>query len=166
MQGGLSAICLHTNLDALEGGVNTALANAVGAEDMEYSPDIGCFCRLPEKMPLSDFLAQTRTALSAPDMRFYDAGRPVEQLALCGGAGGDILYEAAKRGCDTVLTGEVKHHQWIDGAELGLNIIEGGHFATENVVTPPLAEMLRQGFPEVDVCLSRLQGPLSRGFGF
>ena len=166
LRGGLSAICLHTNLDALEGGVNTALANAVGAEDMEYLPDIGCFCRLPEKMPLSDFLAQTRTALSAPDMRFYDAGRPVEQLALCGGAGGDILYEAAKRGCDTVLTGEVKHHQWIDGAELGLNIIEGGHFATENVVTPPLAEMLRQGFPELDVCLSRLQGSLSRGFGF
>ncbi len=44
--------------------------------------------------------------------------------------------------------------------------MEGGHFATENVVMPSLAEMLRQGFPEIDVCLSRLQGPLSRGFGF
>lgn len=166
LQGNLSAICLHTNLDALEGGVNTALANAVGGEELEYTPDIGCFCRLPEAMPLSAFLAQTRTALSAPDMRYYDAGRRVEYLALCGGAGGDILYEAAQRGCDTVLTGEIKHHQWIDGAELGLNLMEGGHFATENVVMPSLAEMLRQGFPEIDVCLSRLQGPLSRGFGF
>ena len=152
LQGNLSAICLHTNLDALEGGVNTALANAVGGEELEYTPDIGCFCRLPEAMPLSAFLAQTRTALSAPDMRYYDAGRRVEYLALCGG--------------DTVLTGEIKHHQWIDGAELGLNLMEGGHFATENVVMPSLAEMLRQGFPEIDVCLSRLQGPLSRGFGF
>ena len=166
LQGNLSAICLHTNLDALEGGVNTALANAVGGEELEYTPDIGCFCRLPEAMPLSEFLAQTRTALSVPDMRYYDAGRRVEYLALCGGAGGDILYEAAQRGCDTVLTGEIKHHQWIDGAELGLNLLEGGHFATENVVMPSLAEMLRQGFPEIDVCLSRLQGPLSRGFGF
>lgn len=166
LQGNLSAICLHTNLDALDGGVNTALANAVGGEDPVYTPDIGCFCRLPEAMPLIDFLSQTRTALSAPDIRFYDAGRSVEHLALCGGAGGDILYEAARRGCDTVLTGEIKHHQWIDGAELGLNLIEGGHFATENVVVPPLAEMLRQGFPEVDVCLSRLQGSLSCGFGF
>ena len=148
LQGNLSAICLHTNLDALEGGVNTALANAVGGEELEYTPDIGCFCRLPEAMPLSEFLAR------------------VEYLALCGGAGGDILYEAAQRGCDTVLTGEIKHHQWIDGAELGLNLLEGGHFATENVVMPSLAEMLRQGFPEIDVCLSRLQGPLSRGFGF
>ena len=84
--------------------VNTALANAVGGEELEYTPDIGCFCRLPEAMPLSEFLAQTRTALSAPDMRYYDASRRVEYLALCGGAGGDILYEAAQRGCDTVLT--------------------------------------------------------------
>ena len=112
LQGNLSAVCLHTNLDALEGGVNTALANAVGGEELEYTPDIGCFCRLPEAMPLSEFLAQ------------------------------------------------------IDGAELGLKLIEGGHFATENVVMPSLAEMLRQGFAEIDVCLSRLQGPLSRGFGF
>ena len=96
LQGNLSAICLHTNLDALEGGVNTALTNAVGGEELEYTPDIGCFCRLPEAMPLSEFLAQTRTALSAPDMRYYDAGRRVEYLALCGGAGGDILYEAAQ----------------------------------------------------------------------
>ena len=166
LQNGLSAICLHTNLDALEGGVNTALAHAIGGEELEYTPDIGCFCRLPEPLTLGAFLAQTRTALSANDMRFYDANRPVEHIALCGGAGGDILYEAAQRGCDTVLTGEVKHHQWIDGAELGINLIEGGHFATENVVTPVLAEMLRQGFTDVDVCLSRLQCPLSRGFGF
>ena len=166
LQGNLSAICLHTNLDALEGGVNTALAAAVGAEISEYWRDIGCFCRLPEELSLKAFLTRMRTALSAKDIRFYDAARHVEHIALCGGAGGDILYEAARRGCDTVLTGEVKHHQWIDGSELGLNIIEGGHFATENVVIPPLADILRQGFPNIDVCLSQLQSSLSHGFDF
>ena len=95
-------------------------------------------------------------------MRYYDASRRVEYLALCGGAGGDILYEAAQRGCDTVLTGEIKHHQWMDGAELGLNLIEGGHFATENVVMPALAELLRQGFPEIDVCLTAAGAALAR----
>ena len=164
IQGELSAICLHTNLDALEGGVNTALANAVGGEDLEYTPDIGCFCRV-DPCSMQDFLSQTSAALNVSDMRYHDAGRTVEHLALCSGAGGDILYEAAQRGCDTVLTGEIKHHQWIDGAELGLNLIEGGHFATENVVTPVLAEMIREGFPDIDVCLSRLQGSPTRGFG-
>ena len=47
-----------------------------------------------------------------------------------------------------------------------MNLIEGGHFATENVVTGVLAEMLRLEYPEVDVCLSRLQGSVSQGYGF
>jgi len=166
LHSGISAVCLHTNLDRLEGGVNTALVRSLGGEDEEYLPEIGCVCRLPEGQPLAQFLELTRIALSAEDMRYYDAGRQVENLAVCGGSGGDILYTAARRGCDTVLTGEIRHHQWIDGAELGLNLIEAGHFATENVVTAVLADLLRRRYPELDVCLSRLQGGLSRGFGF
>lgn len=165
IQCGISAICMHTNLDRLEGGVNSALAAALGGEDLEML-DMGCVCRLPESMRMEDFLDMARGTLSAQDMRYYSSGRPVSRLALCGGAGGEILYEAAQLGCDTVLTGEIKHHQWIDGAELGLNLIEGGHFATENAVTPVLSEMLREAFPDVDVLLSCRQSGLSRGFSF
>ncbi|MBR6208933.1 MAG: Nif3-like dinuclear metal center hexameric protein [Oscillospiraceae bacterium] len=166
LQNDLSAVCLHTNLDRVDGGVNTALVQALGGEDEESLPDMGSLCRLPESLPLELFLDQTREALGAMDMRYHDAQRRVEYLAVCGGAGADILYTAAERGCDTVLTGEIKHHQWIDGAELGLNLIEGGHFATENVVTNVLAELLRREYPDVDICLSRLQGSVSQGFGF
>ena len=61
-----------------------------------------------------------------------------------------------------VLTGEIKHHQWLDGRELGLNLVEAGHFATENVVLPVLRDMLHEGFPDVDVRLSA-RGPVTRG---
>ena len=122
-------------------------------------------CRLPEPLSLEVFLSQTRDALGAEVMRYSDAGRPVENLAVCGGAGGEILYAAAQQGCDTVVTGEIKHHQWIDGAELGLNLIESGHFSTENVVVTALAELLRMEYPDVDVCHSRLQESPFRGFG-
>lgn len=165
LRSGISAICLHTNLDRLEGGVNSALAAALGAE-MEQTLEMGGICRLSEKISLEAFLAQTRDALNAPDIRFYSAGRYVEKIAVCGGAGGDIIYQAAEQGCDTVLTGEIKHHQWIDGAQLGLNLIEGGHFATENVVTPVLTELLRERYPDTDVCQSCFQSRLTRGFEF
>ena len=165
LQGGLSAICMHTNLDRLEGGVNTALAEALGGEDIEML-DMGCVCRLPKEMPLKNFLSLARDSLNAQDMRFFPAGKNVSKIALCSGSGGDILYQAAQLGCDTVMTGEIKHHQWIDGAELGLNLIEGGHYSTENVVTPVLAEMLRREYPDIDVCLSCRQGSVSRGFSF
>ena len=165
LQNGLSAICLHTNLDRIEGGVNSALAEALGAE-MEALLDMGGVCRLNEAMTMEAFLAQARDALNAPDMRFYSSGRLVDRIAVCGGAGGDIIYKAAELGCDTVLTGEIKHHQWIDGAQLGLNLIEGGHFATENVVTPVLTELLREEYPDIDVCQSCFQNQLTSGFEF
>ena len=165
LQNGISAVCLHTNLDRLDGGVNTALAAALGAEP-EDALDMGCTCRLPEPMSMEAFLAQARDALNATDIRFYSSGQKAEKLAVCGGAGGDIIYKAAELGCDTVLTGEIKHHQWIDGAQLGLNLIEAGHFATENPVTPVLTELLRERYPDVDVCQSCFQSQLSRGFEY
>lgn len=163
LQAGLSAICMHTNLDRMEGGVNTALAKALGGEDIEML-DIGCVCRLPRKMAMEEFLTLTGDTLNVWDIRYFSAGRPVWKLALCGGAGGEILLEAARLGCDTMITGEIRHHQWIDGAQLGLNLIEGGHFATENVITPVLAELLRRQYPGLDVCLSCRQGSVSKGF--
>ncbi len=161
----ISAICLHTNLDRLEGGVNTALAETLGA-DVEEALDMGCVCRLPAPVDLEAFLAQTADALGVHDIRYYDADRLVERIAVCGGAGGDIIYDAHRHGCDCVVTGEIKHHQWIDGAQYGINMIEAGHFATENVVVPVLAGMLRREYPDVDICQSCFQGPITRGYGF
>lgn len=63
LQGNLSAICLHTNLDALEGGVNTALANAVGGEELEYTPGHRLLLPSAGGDAAFEFLAQTRTAL-------------------------------------------------------------------------------------------------------
>lgn len=62
-------------------------------------------------------------------------------------------------GCDTVLTGEIRHHQWLNGRERGLNLVEAGHFATENVVVPVLAGMIRQGFPDLEVYVSQSREP-------
>ena len=57
LQGNLSAICLHTNLDALEGGVNTALANAVGGEELAASAVCRrlCLLRIFSSRPVQRF---------------------------------------------------------------------------------------------------------------
>ena len=160
---GISAVCMHTNLDRMEDGVNAALAHALGAE-VETMLDMGCICRLDEPVSLESFLSGAEKALAAEDIRFSCASGCVQRLAICGGAGGDMVYEAVKYSCDTVLTGEIKHHQWIDGRELGLNLIDAGHYPTENVVVPVLCDMLRNAFPEIEVCASAVQRPVTSGF--
>lgn len=162
----LSAICLHTNLDAVAGGVNDALMGALHADTvgilqpMGTGPDGaayggGRFGFLPE-MPLQAFLSHCKQALGANGLRYVDAGRPVHCIGVCGGAGGSMLMDAVSMGCDTFITGDVKHNVFIDAKELGINLIDAGHFPTENVVIPVLRNYLLDAFPELDVRISQL----------
>lgn len=93
----LSAICLHTNLDIVQGGVNTALCAALGAQEVA-ALELGRVGLLARDMELSRFLTEVRQTLQAEGVRYLDAGRPVRQIAFCGGAGGDIVEAAYAAG--------------------------------------------------------------------
>lgn len=166
MEARISAICLHTNLDAVAGGVNDALMAALEAEtagilDLMGTAQDGApygggrFGYVPE-MPMRDFLALCKENLHANGLRYVDVGRPVHRIAVCGGAGGSLLMKAVEMGCDTFVTGDVKHNVFIDAKELGINIIDAGHFPTENVVIPYLAGALMDAFPGIAVQISHV----------
>ena len=52
-------------------------------------------------------------------------------------------------GCDTVVSGEIKHHVTVMLEELGINSIIAGHSATEQVYLPKLAKLLSDQFPQI-----------------
>jgi putative NIF3 family GTP cyclohydrolase 1 type 2 len=62
-----------------------------------------------------------------------------------GGAGGD-LKQAAQEGVDTFITGEGPHWTYAMAEELGLNVLYGGHYATETFGVKALAEHLSKRF--------------------
>ena len=161
---GISAICMHTNLDAAEGGVNEVLAAIFGMKDPEVFADgcgrvgsiepltvpelaakaqreLGARCNLPESGP-------------AVQVKFADTGKTVRRLAVISGAGGSLFEDALAQGADCLLTGEANHHHAIDAKRLGLSLIAAGHYATEFPVTAAVAEKLRAAFPALDVLVS------------
>lgn len=151
---GMSAICMHTNLDAAQGGVNDALASALGARVtgiLNREEGISRTAELEGEVPFSQFLRSVSTALGAAGVRYAGPERPVRCIGLCGGAGAGDMLLAWERGCDTYLTADVKHHEFIAANELGLNLIDAGHFPTENVVVPVLAAWLRADHPGLKV---------------
>ena len=154
---GMSAICMHTNLDVAPGGVIDALAAALGAQVqgvLNSDEWISRIAELPEAVEFGEFLSRVKLALGANGLRYAGPGRPVKRIGLCGGAGAGDMYLALERGCDTYVTADVKHHEFIAANELGINLVDGGHFPTENVVVPVLAGWLRADLPELDVRIS------------
>lgn len=164
VQAGISAICMHTNLDAAEGGVNEVLAGIFGMRDWEVFAD-GCG-RVGEVEPITvpELARKAQAVLGgrcnrprsgpAVQVKFADSGKTVKRLAVISGAGGSMFEDALAVGADCLLTGEANHHAAIDAVRLGLSLVAAGHYATEFPVCAAIADRLCTAFPELEVRVS------------
>lgn len=167
---GIAVISAHTNLDAVEGGVNTALAEAVGLVDTVPLHEDGyddkgrpygigrVGLRSKGETSLTSFAHEVKTALGLENVRMMDAGRPVLRVAVGGGACGGMLEDVLRAGCDTFVTSELKHDVYLDARSRGINLIDAGHYGTEAVVCPILVQWLREAFPSLSIKLASQQG--------
>lgn len=152
----IAVISMHTNLDIAEGGVNDVLIRALGAEPECALDADGCgrVGTLPEEKDMEGFLTECKTVLRVKGLRYYSAGRPVHRLAVMGGSGGDCVNDAYAKGCDTYVTADIKYHQFLHAAELGINLIDADHFCTEDLVMYSLRDKLAARFPETEFTVS------------
>ena len=153
----IGVISMHTNLDIAKGGVNDVLMAALGAQVQGGLDECGCgrVGRLDKAMPMEEFLPFCKAVLKTAGLRYYDSGRQVSKLAVMGGSGGDSLETAYRLGCDTYLTADIKYHQFLEAQELGINLIDGDHFCTENLVIPVLAQRLGTAFAETEFNIAK-----------
>lgn len=152
----ISALCMHTNLDAAEGGVNDILARLFEMKGAEPFAEGGMGRIGTVETTNAAALAQKcKDILDADSVKFVDAGRPINRLAVVSGSGGSMWQDAVNDGADALLTGEASHHDALDAKRMGLSLIAAGHFATEVPIVPVLADQLSRNFPGVRVICSR-----------
>ncbi len=150
---GISAICMHTNLDAAEGGVNDLLAGVFEMRDMEVFAD-GCG-RIGAVAPVTTLtLAELAAERLGTAVKFSDAGKHITRLAVVSGSGGSFFEEARALGADCLLTGEASHHHALDAHGLGMSLVVAGHYGTEFLVVPVLAGLLQTELQTVKVHVS------------
>lgn len=150
----IAAICMHTNLDAAEGGVNDLLAEKLGLSELTPLTEekIGRIGTLKCEIPLVEFTHFVIESLGCNGLRYVDGGRPVRRVAVGGGACGCYIPQAVAAGCDTFVTSDLKYNDFLDTE--GLNLIDAGHFPTENVVCTALRDRLREAFPAANILCS------------
>lgn len=153
----ISVISMHTNLDKIL--VNQVLIKSLAEGEYKKINDFmysGC---LDKPICMKQYLSICRDVLKNEGLRYYDSGKPVYKIACIGGAGDEGLYEAYIAGCDTYVTADIRHHVFLEAKELGINLIDGDHFNTENLAMISLANMLSKEFADVQfsVAESNLQ---------
>ena len=144
----------HTRLDAVESGVNDVLAEKLSIKNaVPFGPageEIGRIGELDAPMSLSDFCEKVKKALSAPFVLCADSGMPVRKVALLGGDGKDFVQSAINAGADTYISGRISYNVMAEAPEMGINLIEAGHFYTEDPVCVRLADLVREASPDIN----------------
>jgi len=149
-------VVAHTNADIAAGGVNDALAAALGLGDSRplIPSDAGSDGRagsgrigtLSSAMSLGEFAEYVATSLPAVPAGIRiggDLDRPVRTVAVCGGAGDSYLEAAADAGADVYVTADLRHHYATEHlAAGGPALVDPGHWATEWPWLPLAARLL------------------------
>lgn len=167
----ISVYSAHTNLDHADGGMNDVLAEQLDLTEIRrFREDectdgmgkpldnIGRVGKLTMPMEMEDFVEFVRSTLGCRSIR--SVGSPddvIQTVALCSGAGGSGIYSAYHAGADVYVTSEVKHHEAQLAFELGINVIDAGHFETENTICSFMTEFLESKFEELNVIPSDAQ---------
>lgn len=115
---------------------------------------LGAVGRLAAAEPLRTFLGRVAERLDAAGLRYVgDPDAPVERVAVCGGAGRDLVRRALQQGADAYVTADLTYHTFFD--VLGrdgtprMALIDAGHYETEAVTEQLLQDALREQFPSV-----------------
>lgn len=153
IKAGVSVISLHTRADKVRGGVNDCLARILGLMDVEVFGDdcLGRIGHLERETSLDEFASHVKSALGIEKLIVSDAYNPVYSVALVGGDGKGYIGDAIEMGADTYLSGRIGYNTMEEAAEMGINLIEAGHYATEFPVTKFFSNLLLKIDPKLTV---------------
>jgi dinuclear metal center YbgI/SA1388 family protein len=105
---------------------------------------LGRIGRLEQEMTLDSFAARVKDALGCDHLRLIGAeSLKIRKVALCGGSGAGLLQTAHRQGADVLVTGDVKYHDARQAEELGIALIDAGHFATEKLMIEQVTKSLQ-----------------------
>lgn len=146
----------HSNLDLAIGGVNDQLAKLLDIKVEDYlsfvtsdeSHSFG-YGRVGSIQEISakEFLNKIKDRLDIDMLKVYgDIDKNISSVAVCGGSGADFIEDAYNLGAELYLTGDIKYHDSQLAEQLGIIVVDGGHFNTEKIILPVIKETLDNQF--------------------
>jgi dinuclear metal center YbgI/SA1388 family protein len=130
-------------------GNNAQLAGALGLENTEPFFEAKGQCiglKAQAQIPREELARKLEQSLGSP-VRIFAAGpAQTKTIGLITGGAGSEIYAVAGEGIDTFITGEAPHWAAVAAEELGINLLLGGHYATETFGVKALAAHLSDRF--------------------
>lgn len=155
----IAAIAMHTNFDIAAEGVNDTLVELLefqtagvleitrGDKGFGAVCDIG-LCHSPKS--LAEYC---KKMLLLDGVKYSRGERLIKRIAVCcgGGVNSTVMELAREKGCDAIISGDIKHNFWIEAENCGIALIDAGHFGTEKAASHRLAKLITERFSHIPV---------------
>lgn len=116
----------------------------------------GMIGELTHAMTGDEFLAHLKSSMNLTLIKHTQLiQKPIQKVAVCGGAGIFLLNDAKKAGAEVFVTSDIKYHEFFD-AEGQLILCDIGHYESEIFTKDLIAEFLSQNFPNIALYLSKV----------
>ncbi len=171
IRAGIAVYSPHTSYDSAADGINQQLARLFDLSDIhplrshpsesqptenvaddgvDQAVGSGRWGRLLSPISLRELIEKTKTVLGISQLQYVgDLERTVTKLAIACGAAAEFLTDAARYGCEVLLTGEARFHACLEAEAANIAMILPGHYATERPAMSQLATILKSRFPEL-----------------
>ena len=173
IRAGVAVYSPHTSYDSAFEGVNRQLADslnlinvqpmrtidgAISSESDNEPTGSGRFGDLPNAVSLAEFVTLVKQALGIQNTWFVgDSESTIRRVGIACGAAAEFMGDAARLGCDVLLTGEARFHACLEARTRGIALVLPGHYPTERPAMENLAERLSQQFPDITVWASSVE---------
>ncbi|MGI6752347.1 MAG: Nif3-like dinuclear metal center hexameric protein [Anaerovoracaceae bacterium] len=154
IKNGISVYSAHTSFDKVFGGNNDYLADLLGLQrvrrlkvstalgDEEMVGRLGVF---DPPRSLREIAELVEDALELNAVKVVgDPDTKIEEVGICTGSGGHSIEGVLRNNCDLYITGDLKYHDAQAAKEMGLCIIDAGHYGTEKTFAENFGEKLKK----------------------
>lgn len=160
----ISLYSSHTNLDSAENGLNETIVNLLGYSTKELievnkmarndNEGLGRIVRLEDFIKLEDLIKDVKEKLNVKSLKVVNGCEKVKNIAIINGSGSDFFEKAYRKGADCIITGDTTYHYASDYKELGVSIIDTGHFSSEWIVFLEVMNKLKYNLKDIEILIS------------
>ncbi len=161
IQNHINVYAAHTNLDSVKDGMNDTIIKMFDYLDFDiieqcpfdFDSGIGRIVYLRRAIQLKDFIEKTKKVLSVPLLRYSgDLNQTVRRIAIINGSGQSYFRKSLELGADCILTADTSYHFVQEFEELGIAIVDPGHYLSEkNVYNYLMGKMSKEFLKKFDV---------------
>ena len=159
----ICVVSMHTNMDNAKAGVNFKIAEKLGLQQVQFfasktvdgiEAGSGVVGMLTEPLAADDFVKAVKKAFDVECALCNQLlRRPIQKVAICGGAGDFLLDAALAEGADAFITGEMHYHQYF-GYEQRIQICVIGHYQSEQFTTEIFRDIILRECLGVKTCIA------------